>query len=597
MTEKTMRRIAIFFSLIFLLFSSTSAFAAEFSTAYDVTYQVNESGITTVVNQISLINLKSDLYAKEYSLIISSEKIDNIKANDSLGPLQLKVNKKDGSTEIKVSFNEKIVGSGKVLTFTLSYDTAELSTKQGRIWEINIPAPIKEKTVSNYKITLSVPKSFGSPAYLKPQPAYGLTWTSEKTSSPITVGFGQYQSLDFQLKYHLKNSSLTPRLYQFPLPAETLYQKIVLENLSPLPENIILDEDNNWLAQYHLHPQQTLDVLATGSAFLFLEKRDDYPLTDFSLEKYLKAEKFWEKDDPEIIKLAQELKTPAKIYQYVVNTLTYDLQRVAEKSERLGAKTILKSPSKATCMEFTDLFIALCRAAGIPAREINGLGFSNNPQLKPLSLAEDFLHAWSEYYDFDKKNWIPVDPTWEKTTGGVDYFHHLDFNHFTLVTHGLSSETPVPEKSIKIDFSQKELPQSKENFKLLVNFPKKIVAGRTIRGEVEVQNLGREAILGRNLKILSSNFSPNSQNFNLFFLPPYGHQVFSLAYPSKNLLFWGENEFRAQLGASEENWQVKIEPWPVVYLPHLLAISFALSILCLSILLFKRNLTAANDEV
>ncbi|GAI19887.1 unnamed protein product, partial [marine sediment metagenome] len=68
----------------------------------------------------------------------------------------------------------------------------------------------------------------------------------------------------------------------------------------------------------------------------------------------------------------------------------------------MGALKALNSKNPVVCMEFTDLFIALCRAAGIPVREVNGYAHTNNPKLRPLSLTLDVLHAWPEYYDENK---------------------------------------------------------------------------------------------------------------------------------------------------------------------------------------------------
>ena len=99
-------------------------------------------------------------------------------------------------------------------------------------------------------------------------------------------------------------------------------------------------------------------------------------------------------------------------------------------------------------MEFTDLFIALVRAAGIPARELDGYAHTSNTALRPLTLTKDILHAWPEYWD-DRRGWVMVDPTWENTTGGVDYFNKFDLNHFVFAVKGSSSEMPVPAGSYK----------------------------------------------------------------------------------------------------------------------------------------------------
>lgn len=600
-----MRKLALTIASSILLFHSLTSrsatiFAAEFSSSYDVTYKVNELGITKVINKIRLTNLKSDLYAKEYTVLIGSTRVENVQGFDSLGKLRLEVSKREGKTEIKTTFNERVVGKGKTLAFTLSYETPEIASRQGRIWEINIPKPARDKSISSYKITLSVPPSFGKPAYLKPKPAHDLTWTlNEISSSSISVAFGNWQSFDFHLSYHLKNSSLVPRQYLIALPPDTLYQKVILETLAPPPKNVAVDEDGNWLAQYHLFPQQSVRVLATGSALLFLEKRPDFPpLADFEKERYLKEEKFWEKDDKEIVKLAKKLKTPQRIYEYVVKTLSYDIKRVSRDAERLGAKGALKNPQKATCMEFTDLFIALCRAAGIPAREINGFSFSNDPLLKPLSLVEDILHAWPEYFDSERQIWVPVDPTWEKTTGGIDYFNAFDFNHFTFVIHGVSSETPVPpgayrlsgstKKNVNITFSKKTPTASKITPELLTTLPKRGVAGTEIKGEVKVKNRGFEALYDLSLEVLSSVLPPKRSVFEISVLPPFGHKTFTLTYSCQNPLFWDKNELTFRLGRLEKKSSILIQPWGAIFLPYLFGLSFGLTTLSLTIFFFKK---------
>jgi len=118
--------------------------------------------------------------------------------------------------------------------------------------------------------------------------------------------------------------------------------------------------------------------------------------------------------------------------------------------------------------QLADFFIALARAQGIPARELEGAAFSTSPELKPLSLSQDILHAWPEYYDEQKQSWIQVDPTWANTTGGIDYFNKLDLNHFVFVIHGSDPLKPPPAGSYKKSDSSKKdiffIPTEPQNF-------------------------------------------------------------------------------------------------------------------------------------
>ena len=122
-----------------------------------------------------------------------------------------------------------------------------------------------------------------------------------------------------------------------------------------------------------------------------------------------------------------------------------------------------------TCQEFTDLFIALARQKGIPARRILGYAYSNNEELRPVKLQTDILHTWPEYYNYETESWVQIDPTWGDTTGGIDYFNKFDLNHLILAINGVSSSLPYPagsylanederERKIFVDFSTEEFP-------------------------------------------------------------------------------------------------------------------------------------------
>jgi len=222
-----------------------------------------------------------------------------------------------------------------------------------------------------------------------------------------------------------------------------------------------LIEDGNWLAQYEINPGEEIDIIAVGQ----VKTGINLPQAIKNLENYLLPQKFWPIDDPQIQTLLNKVKTPRSIYDYVISTLNYDFSRVSNAS-RLGAIEALNNPQSALCTEFTDLFVTLARASGIPAREIQGFAYSTDQKIKPLSLNNDILHAWPEYYDSNSKSWKATDPTWGKTTSGIDYFNNLDLNHITFVTHGLNSEYPLPAgsyqkdqntKSVYIDFAKEDL--------------------------------------------------------------------------------------------------------------------------------------------
>ena len=310
------------------------------------------------------------------------------------------------------------------------------------------------------------------------------------------------------------------------IPPDSAFQRVYINAIDPKPENVYMDIDGNWLATYVLESKQRVDVSVKGAVQIFASPRPFFKPTKEVLELNLKPSEFWQVEDPKIVSLAKELKTPQKIYDYVANTLSYNYDRVRPNVSRLGARSALDNPSQAICMEYTDLFIALARAAGVPAREINGYAYSENPDIQPLSLVADVLHAWPEYYDSARGAWIPVDPTWGSTTGGIDFFNKLDLRHFTFVIHGQDSSVPFapgsyklgpnPQKDVFVNFGQ--LPDEKTSspeIRLVAN--KMSFGGKTFK--VEIENPGPVAIYDTSYNTYFDNV-PQSKN-NIDILLPY----------------------------------------------------------------------------
>ncbi len=57
------------------------------------------------------------------------------------------------------------------------------------------------------------------------------------------------------------------------------------------------------------------------------------------------------------------------------------------------------------CTDIHSVFIALCRAAGVPAREIFGIRLGK----KPVQDVSKWQHCWAEFY-LPGYGWVPVDP-------------------------------------------------------------------------------------------------------------------------------------------------------------------------------------------
>lgn len=548
-------------ALFFFIPTSVSA-ASNFTTDYRVTYDVKENGVTRATIQGTLTNTSSQYYASSYKMQVGFDTISNVKVTDPDGPVTPIVTKNNDGHVIAMTFNKKAVGLGSKLPFTLTFDTPTVGKKYGNIWEINIPGLSNPNDFSSFTVQVIVPPSFGQPAYIKPkQPNNSLTFTKEQLGkSGIAIAFGQKQMYSFHLTYHLRNGKPIPVKTEIALPPSTNYQDVFITNMSPLPSNVRTDKDGNWLAEYTLFPSQQLDVNVQGKADVRLIPNQQ-DMSQAELAEYLEPKKNWQADGSEIKGLANQLQTPEAIYNYVVKTLRYDFSRVTNDQPRLGAIGALNSQDSAVCREFTDLFIAIARAAGIPAREVDGFAYTENSKQRPVSLVRDILHAWPEYYDTQKKTWVMVDPTWGSTTGGIDYFNILDFDHFAFVIKGRDSEYPIPAggykfagtenlKDVSVTFAE-DLPSMTPDYEITSEMPEIVTAGLPIKGKVTIKNIGSSIIPAQAMYVSSKTLTPSDQMYTVESIPPFGQASIPIMFKSAPFLTNADAHFTIRLGLNE----------------------------------------------
>ncbi len=101
-----------------------------------------------------------------------------------------------------------------------------------------------------------------------------------------------------------------------------------------------------------------------------------------------------------------------RISTWVFSNVEYDLSY----SGSIYSSSEVYDERRGTCDEFTNLFLAMCRSVGIPARYVAGIIYSKEGW---------GYHAWAEVY---LGKWVPVDPTWNEI-GWLDATH-IEFGKF-----------------------------------------------------------------------------------------------------------------------------------------------------------------------
>jgi len=112
-----------------------------------------------------------------------------------------------------------------------------------------------------------------------------------------------------------------------------------------------------------------------------------------------------------------------KLYDFVCDNLTYDKERVGrEEYGYFYASDILRQ-EKGVCTDYSILYTALCRAAGIPARFVQGV-----PVLGILMEGDGQLpygHAWVEI-KLPGYGWVPIDITAESGFMAYNYYLNME---------------------------------------------------------------------------------------------------------------------------------------------------------------------------
>ncbi|MFA6982141.1 MAG: transglutaminase family protein [Patescibacteria group bacterium] len=474
---------------VLALFTQRTFADEQFDTSYEVSYHVSEDGVTTVEQNITIINNKEDVLATTYSHSINQMDIYDVKARDGKGEIEVTRKDENGVITIKLNLKEQVIGKGRENKIELSYKTKSIASKLGGIWNLNLPQISGLDNIKDYTTQIFIPKSFGPEIFISPIPTRKTdqgeynTYFFDKESikdGGISASFGVYQTVNFRLKYHLKNDSWLPVFQEIALPPDIAgFQQVLIENIIPYPKKMYLDADGNLMAKYRLSGGEDLDIQALGGAKISGKQivpangGKMHELPKNLIRDYTQEKPYWDTSSEVIKSIADDLFEPEKtvaqnaqkIYDYITQNYEYNFEIVNEDYiDRKGALWAAEKKGKLACMEFTDLFIAIARATGIPARELNGYAPDTNSPLSVDWKLADTLHSWPQFYD-PELGWVMIDPTWG-TTSKTDYFTKLDTNHFVFAIKGLDSEYPYPagsykldadEKQVEVDFAQQEL--------------------------------------------------------------------------------------------------------------------------------------------
>lgn len=609
-----MRKVLAFIlSFLALFFLAIPVRAQQFRDDYNVIYTVNQNGKqidTNVDFTVKVTNLVADVVVKKFSLLFpKSFAISNLKASDDSGAVEPRLNGDQENTQIELEFENPKSGSGMINTFHLNFEQANLFKVNGNVWEVILPT-IQGQRSGDYRVEIHLPKdSTRKISIAKPKPDLiqnnTIYWNNPQTKTVYAV-FGETQLYDLSLTYNLHNPKLYKVYTEIALPPDMLHQKIYINSLEPAPSMTYSDEDGNFIARYDLNPKESRVIHFKGVAELFVAARPDLQILqrrqiDKQSNHLLTQNDYWKVDQ---IERYDSLKNPAEIFSYISDNFSYDYQRVTGKIQRLGAQIALQSPNKALCLEFSDSFVALAREKGIFSREIEGYGFSSDPQLRPLSLLTDVLHSWPEYYDQQRQEWISVDPTWQNTSG-IDYFNSFDLNHISFAIHGKKADSPLAAGMYKIDDTRDvnvraiaTVPVEKVQLVVdSVDVKRTIDGESTNQGEIVIKNGGNVFKYETPVVLQVKNIEVSPGNFQIDSIAPFEEKRISFSYKASPNAVSENGYLKIYIDSFDAYSQrIDIQPYYLRLIIKIAIFTLILSTIIIAIKVHKKGRYKHNDQ-
>jgi transglutaminase-like putative cysteine protease len=413
------------------------------------------------------------------------------------------ISEKEEGIEIKISRSRETTFDAPY-KIVITYKTHELTSLKGNISSIYIPGVSDKQQFLNTENGITTKMDFIMKVYV-PENAAIASEISPKSITEefknqkriytvngknlvgkmgwIQFGTKQYNyfkivqntpKTDYLIPTELNQITnlLSTNIYKIVLPREfeETNQKIYYSNITPKPTKIEIDNEGNLIAQFEVPANQNSQIVAEGiitmeklpsgkksipnlSILEYLKIVNDSEITILDKNKYIQEDIYWQKNNKEIKNEADKLIADSDTieelirnnYNFVIEQLEYDYEKVNSENPRLGASLAL-SNGTGVCMEYADLLIAIFRAQGIPTR--TAFGYGNDPLLSNLSddtfntsavtntrIGHQWVQVWLPEY-----GWLSVDPTWGET--GREYIGP-DLDHILWSTVSNLSESNV----------------------------------------------------------------------------------------------------------------------------------------------------------
>lgn len=452
------------------------------------------------------------------------------------------------STEILINLNNSVVRPDAPLQVLLTY-----TTPRGEDSSYNLTSQVHDAPTNS--VLIRYPKELGEPLWSS-DPIHNIRIVGEnyealinKPNYPkISLLFGEKLLYGFNINKVFSNTlGDKNQTFELYVPADTPTQTIIWEEISPLPNTALKDEDGNYIFKYLVEPNQTLDCNISGyiqkteglehdgTIPSFLTQQSGYwsisnntefrRINTFLKRKGLDIENNFE-DVEDLNKSEKEL-FYKYIYQYVIERLNFekDTPLGIGVQARLGANTLIDSPNNASNIDYADFYIALLRRYNVPSRLV--VGYISNIT---GYTSDGFYHHWVEYLDTNTNKWVIADPFLEKYFE-KNLFGSSFLDHIVIIRRGKSAVAPKMSFFQETDFvvrseTQKDIsPGFEINSEL--SFKGYKITDKFVKGYIHISNSGNIAITGYTIS------KSNIENIHSY-LDPVNNLQSTIVLPKQN---------------------------------------------------------------
>lgn len=493
-----LKRIVLIFSILFLasLFSPFELSAQEtISTSSSFNHTVKENGYIDTTATFRIVGSPRTVLTY-YNLTIPQTDINpEVYSLNKNKKLETTVYDRKDSTDILINMNNSVIPDQGYIEITISY-----THKYDNENMITLISKIADSTTTS--VTIDYPSKWGQSSWSSDQ-IDSIKSGDDKNSITITEPEGDSIKLifderivyTFEISKSLNNQSDLSNQFEIVLPHDTEFQKVVIEEMSIMPSQAILDENSNYILIYNLDPNTHVDIKISG--YIIMDQHNYYSedyLTDYnpddlywSLEQKQieKAEKYLA--DRNVDYSSDKSTLTEYLYRYVIDTLkpTVSPTSLSGGAHR-GATNVLKSPSESTPEDYADLYRTLLSIYEIPC--IYTIGYVSD-----ISSYQDngMFHYWLQVYDGVK--WRVLDPYLEDYSQ-VSLINRPQLDHISILNRVNDSISPTlpyySDNDLTFEYIKSSSAEYLPLFSSSITLEPYSILNKYIYGKINVKNIG-----------------------------------------------------------------------------------------------------------